>query len=189
METDVKSVTKKKPGSKSASITINNTAKADEISQIIHESFQFFNLDIVKTDEECAERLNWYFNLCHETGQIPTVEDMCLALGTIRSTVWNWEQGSKGETRMYMIKKAKEILAGIDAKLVSQGKIPQITYIFRAKNFFGMVDKQEHVIAPVINSVDYDTDSIRQRYAIDSPDSIDSIDSHASDSDSNSVDS
>ena len=45
-----------------------------------------------------------------------------------------------------MIKKAKQILAGIDAKLVSQGKIPQITYIFRAKNFFGMTDKQEVVL-------------------------------------------
>ena len=47
-----------------------------------------------------------------------------------------------------MIKKAKEILAGIDAKLVSQGKIPQITYIFRAKNFFGLSDKQEIVVTP-----------------------------------------
>ena len=47
-----------------------------------------------------------------------------------------------------MVKKAKEILAGIDAKLVSQGKIPQVTYIFRAKNFFGMRDQQEVVLTP-----------------------------------------
>ena len=47
-----------------------------------------------------------------------------------------------------MIKKAKEILAGIDAKLVSQGKIPQVTYIFRAKNFFGMKDQSEVVLTP-----------------------------------------
>ena len=47
-----------------------------------------------------------------------------------------------------MIKKAKEILAGIDAKLVSMGKIPQVTYIFRAKNFFGMKDQQDVVVTP-----------------------------------------
>ena len=47
-----------------------------------------------------------------------------------------------------MIKKAKEILAGIDAKLVSMGKIPQVTYIFRAKNFFGMKDQQDLVVTP-----------------------------------------
>ena len=54
----------------------------------------------------------------------------------------------KSKTRSDLIKKAKEILAGIDAKLVSQGKIPQITYIFRAKNFFGLTDKQEVVVTP-----------------------------------------
>lgn len=45
-------------------------------------------------------------------------------------------------------KKGKEILAGIDAKLVSMGKIPQVTYIFRAKNFFGMKDQQDLVVTP-----------------------------------------
>lgn len=139
----------KKRGAKSASIEVNNTAKRDEISQIIHESYRFFNLPIVQTDEECAERLNWYFTLCNNEGQLPTVEDMCLALGAVRQTVWNWEKGHGcSSARMDMIKKAKEILAGIDAKLVSQGKIPQITYIFRAKNFFGLSDKQEVVVTP-----------------------------------------
>lgn len=139
----------RKRGSKSASIEVNNSAKREEISQIIHETYRFFNLPIVQTDEECAERLNWYFTLCNEEGQLPTVEDMCLALGTTRTTVWRWENGQQcSSVRSDMIKKAKEILAGIDAKLVSQGKIPQITYIFRAKNFFGLSDKQELVLTP-----------------------------------------
>ena len=47
-----------------------------------------------------------------------------------------------------MIKKAKEILAGMDAELVSTGKIPQVTYIFRAKNFFGMRDQTDLVVTP-----------------------------------------
>lgn len=139
---------KRKRGSKSASIAATTTAKSEEISETIQESFQFFNRVIVKTDEECAERLNEYFNLCVSTGQIPTVEDMCLCLGTVRRTVWDWEQGTQGSARANMIKRAKEILAGIDAKLVSKGKIPQITYIFRAKNFFGMQDKTEFVLTP-----------------------------------------
>lgn len=138
----------KKRGSKSASISATTTANREEISQAIWESYQYFNRPLAKTDEECAQRLNDYFTQCNETGQIPTVEDMCLALGTVRRTVWDWEQGSQGATRAHMIKKAKEILAGIDAKLVSQGKIPQITYIFRAKNFFGLSDKQEVEISP-----------------------------------------
>lgn len=139
----------KKRGSKSASIEATTTAKKEEIAETIQESFQFFNRTIVRSDEECAERLNDYFKLCVEYGQIPTVEDMCLALGTVRSTVWRWENGDGcSSARQNMIKKAKEILAGIDAKLVSKGKIPQITYIFRAKNFFGMKDTQDLVLTP-----------------------------------------
>lgn len=139
----------KKRGSKSASIAETTTAKPAEIGQAIRESFQYFNRPIIKSNEECAQRLNEYFKQCSDTGQIPTVEDMALALGTIRETLWKWEHcmGCDAE-RSHMIKKAKEILAGIDAKLVSTGKIPQITYIFRAKNYFGLTDKQEVVVTP-----------------------------------------
>jgi hypothetical protein len=167
-EKQIMEIVQKKRGSKSASIEATTTARRDEISQVIAESFQYFNNRIVETDEECAERLNGYFVQCNETGQIPTVEDMCLCLGAVRSTVWNWEQGSLGTVRMNMIKKAKEILAGIDAKLVSMGKIPQITYIFRAKNFFGMTDKAEVVLTPNQQTDnDYDADAIRRRYLPD----------------------
>lgn len=138
----------KKRGSKSASVVANCTASKEEISQIIRESYQYFNLPIVKSDEECADRLNGYFRQCAEDGQIPTVESMCLALGTVRKVVWDWENGSLGPVRSNMIKKAKEILASIDAALVSRGKIPQVTYIFRAKNFFGMKDQQDITIRP-----------------------------------------
>lgn len=139
----------KKCGSKSASVTANCTAKKDDISRIVAESVQYFHREPVRTNEECAERLNQYFAQCAETGQIPTVEDMCLALGVTRQTVWKWENSQeRNRERSDMIKRAKEILAAIDAKLVSEGKIPQVTYIFRAKNFFGLRDQQEVVLTP-----------------------------------------
>ena len=47
-----------------------------------------------------------------------------------------------------MIKKSKEILAALDAELVSRGKIPQVTYIFRAKNFFQMSDSATITVIP-----------------------------------------
>ena len=141
-------VQKKKRGSKSASVEANCTATPSEISEILKNVLRWYPMEIVKTAEECAERLNLFFKTVQETGEIPTVEKMCLALGTVRNTVWAWEQGSLGPVRMHMIKKAKEILAAMDAELVSKGKIPQITYIFRAKNFFGLVDKQEYVLTP-----------------------------------------
>jgi hypothetical protein len=47
-----------------------------------------------------------------------------------------------------MIKNAKQIIAGIDAKLAAEGKIPQVVYIFRAKNFYGMKDQQDVIVTP-----------------------------------------
>ena len=41
----------KKRGSKSASVAATTTAKKEEISQVIQESFQYFNRPIVKSDE------------------------------------------------------------------------------------------------------------------------------------------
>jgi hypothetical protein len=141
-------IAKSNRGSKSASIEKTTTASNDEIKDILKNSLYWYKREIVKTDEECAERLNEFFARLAETGEIPTVEKMCLALGTVRSTVWEWEQGNQGQARSNMIKKAKEILASLDAELVSRGKIPQITYIFRAKNFFGMKDVQDYILTP-----------------------------------------
>lgn len=140
---------KPKKGSKSASVEANNTATNKDVSRILKNSLYWFNREIVKSDVECAERLNEFFNRMAHTGEIPTVEKMCLALGTVRQTVHDWEHNcTKGRARSDMIKKAKEILAAIDAEMVSEGKIPQVTYIFRAKNFFGMQDQQEVVLTP-----------------------------------------
>lgn len=157
----------KKRGSKSASVVENLEAKKEEIQRIVFESAQYFDRKPVQSDEECAERLNEYFAQCYREGQIPTVEDMALALGVVPATLWDWEHGrSRTPARAEMIKRAKGILQGIDAKLVSEGKIPQVTYIFRAKNFYGMRDQQEVVLTPNTDPLgeQKDPESMRQKY-------------------------
>ena len=139
----------KKRGSKSASITANLTAEPGEISQIIQNNFQYFNRKPPKDNDELAERLNGYFRECREQERIPTVENMALALGVTRGTLWDWEnRRNVNPERTAMIKKAKELMGAIDADLVAKGKIPQITYIFRAKNYYGMKDQQDVVLTP-----------------------------------------
>ena len=112
-------------GSKSASVTEHCTAKREEIRQIIQESYQFFNLPKVQTDEECAERLNAYFQLCAERGQLPTVEDMALSLGTIRQTLWEWEQGQKGPVRRDRIKKPRKSWPASTQNWSPRGRSPR----------------------------------------------------------------
>lgn len=120
---------------------VEKSEKKDEISRIVGESFQYFNRTRPESNEELRDRLNEYFQQCIDTGQIPTVEDMALSLGVCRATLWEWERNKNNFERAEIMRQAKEVLAGIDAKLVSEGKIPQVTYIFRAKNYFGMKDQ------------------------------------------------
>jgi len=143
-------IVKKKRGSKSASLAHNTRAKAEDIRRIGASLLKWYRMEKAVTDEEIRERLERYFVETLEAGEIPTVEEMCLALGYPRQTIWRWETGEEGSTpaRRDLIKKAKELLASFDAKMVQEGKINPVTYIFRAKNYFGLQDKQEYVLTP-----------------------------------------
>lgn len=134
--------------SKAPSLVGNFAGKDEDIAKVVKASTRYFGYTVCKDDNECMEMLNDFFKDMAENGEFPTVEKMALSLGTTRKTIWEWEHGSMGVVRSNIIKKAKEILASIDAELVNKNMIPQIVYIFRAKNFFGMVDKQEHVLTP-----------------------------------------
>ena len=143
------------------------------VSKLLNEVLVEYNQPKVKSDEELAERLNNYFIRCATTGQIPTVEEMCLSTGYSYWTCYDWETGkNKGfsNSTSQIIKKAKEMLKTFDAKLVIAGKLNFLAYCFRAKNYYGMVDKQEMVLTPNTNNEpDYDVEAIKKR--LSAPDS------------------
>ena len=157
---------KKKRGGKTASLKYNSSAKAGDIRRIGASLLKWYNMPKAVTDEEIAQRLEMYFVDTLERGEIPTVEEMSLALGYDRKTLWAWETGGEGSTptRRNLIKRAKEFLAGFDAKLVQENKVNPTTYIFRAKNYFGLKDEVEHVITPNNSLGEYaDPNEIQQR--------------------------
>lgn len=125
------------------------SANGEEVSDMLHSVMRWYGRKPVQTDEECAERLNEFFQTLAETGELPSTEKMALALGVTRQAIYYWETGQRGsKARQEMIQQAKELLAAMDAELVSRGKIPQVTYIFRAKNYFGMKDQTDVVVTP-----------------------------------------
>lgn len=131
------------------------------MAKSIENNLAFFNMGLkpVKSDEELCERLNYFFGECARTQQIPSVEKMANCLGYHRSTLFDWEAGrNKGfsSATSDIIKKAKQILAAIDADLAQEGKIQPVVYMFRSKNFYGMTDKQEVVVTPNNTLGDYD---------------------------------
>jgi len=131
--------------------------------------------DRAVTDEEIAERLDHYFERCFTIGEIPLVETMALALGYSVETLRRWELGLDGSTptRSVFIKRAKAMISSYDANMVTDGKINPVCYIFRSKNYYGMRDQVEHVVAPSdpLGAL-VDPDEIRERIEKQIPDPI-----------------
>lgn len=104
--------------------------------------------------EELAQRFNLLFEKCYEEGFIPNVEMLALASGWDRRSLWDIENGvsHKGDGMSDIIKKAKEYIGSIEASLALDGEINPTVYIFRAKNYQGLSDKQEIEVKPVIDN-------------------------------------
>ncbi|OQB14293.1 MAG: hypothetical protein BWY15_01148 [Firmicutes bacterium ADurb.Bin193] len=120
-------------------------------SGLLQETLRAYRQPKVNNDIELAERIDKYFEMCAKTGQIPTVEELCLSTGYAESTIWDWETGRRGgfsSDTAEIIKKAKDFLKTFDAKLVISGQLNFLTYCFRAKNYYGMVEKTEVVVTP-----------------------------------------
>jgi len=99
------------------------------------------------SDDAVEERISDYFNYSIAEGLKPNIEGLAMALGIDRRTLWTWETGQThakmDSTRMDMIKKAKDYIAFLMSDMVMDNKINPITWIFYAKNYFGMKDTQD----------------------------------------------
>lgn len=120
-------------------------------SQTLQEIFKWYKMPRVESDDECEERLIYFFETCILTGELPTVEKLSLALGVTHETVWKWERGNLGKRRSHLIKKAKHYIASYDAQMVANGKMQPVAYIFRAKNYYGMRDQVDYNIQQEID--------------------------------------
>lgn len=121
-----------------------------------------------KNDDELCERLEWFFQTCAETSQLPTVEKMCLALSWSRQHVFEMEVGNRpgfSSATSDILKKAKNLIASLDAELAQEGKIQPVVYMFRAKNYYGMKDQQDVVVTPNPAGDFQDRATIEAKYA------------------------
>lgn len=144
----------------------------DLIKIFTQETLQAFRHEAVKTDEELITRLEEYFTTVEHTGQIPTIEEMLLTTGmteaVARGMLNGRIQGLQGSTNTrHILQAGYDFIKAIDAKLVISGKMNFLAYCFRAKNYYGMVDKVEHVITPnAEDQIDLDVDELSRKYGI-----------------------
>lgn len=125
--------------------------KQQLISRLVRETIRTYKMPRVQSDDELEQRLAEYFQHCAETGERPTVEQMAQCTGYTPDTVYDWETGRRNgfsPDTATIIKKAKAFLRVFDAKMVAEGALNPVVYIFRAKNYYGMKDQQDLVVAP-----------------------------------------
>lgn len=101
----------------------------------------------IDDDKQVEDRINLYFNYTAEAGIKPSIEGLALALGISRKTIWDWDNERRraqvSGSRADIIKKAKDFIALLINDAALDNKIYPSTWIFYAKNYFGMSDKQE----------------------------------------------
>lgn len=181
--TDEVQVIKKKPRGGNSPVIGDNgleTMPGDN-AKFMRVNMVLFNMEKIElTDIEAVQnRLNEYFALYAENDMKPTVAGMAMALGLDRRQLWaiRNDQPANGQGYKYAlpqgvsdsIKKAYILMENLWESYMNSGKINPVSGIFLGKNNYGYQDKTEYVLTPnTQQDNDYDPDSIRQRYLIDS---------------------
>jgi hypothetical protein len=140
-----------------------------ESNKAIMELLYEASLPKVRSDEELYTRFVEYFQRCAQTSRIPTIEEAMLCTG------YSWiamQKTRAGERKIgwatsqtpEIIEWAVELCKTYDAKMVMAGKLPQVPYIFRSKNFYGMRDQVEQVVVQVSPDVKPSLEDIAKRY-------------------------
>lgn len=130
----------------------NENVEPDAKSRALRRTMLIKSLNTSRctTSQELADRFDKLFEMCFHNNFIPTVEALALCSGWDRRTIHDIETGvsHKGDGMSDVIKNAKDFIATLEAELARDGEINSTVYIFRAKNYFGMTDKQEVVVTP-----------------------------------------
>lgn len=175
------------PASKS-SLMLEDGDNAKFTSMNLH----FMNLPKIDLHDEEAvqDRLNEYFNLMVDSDMKPSVSGMAMALGIDRRRLWEIKTGNtQGSGAMGglsslpqgvtdLVKKAYQLLECLWEDYMLNGKINPMAGVFLGVNNYGYQDVKKVDVTPVLpdsnKDNDYDPDSIRERYLIDSGNDSDS---------------
>jgi len=151
---------------------VSTTAGREAVGAALNELAIEFNQPKVMSDKQLRERLNQYLNRCVRAKQYPTVEEGLLSTGYSKQFMLDIARG-KARGRYFtpeaaeIITKFLDIVAALDAKMVMTGVAPQIPYIYRSKNFYGMSDKTEVEVAVAAPEEELDAEEIAKRYVIE----------------------
>lgn len=133
-------------------------------------------------DDEAEKRIGEYFNLCALKGEMPLFETMCLYLGFSDDKGKQYASGEGCSGRMTkLMQNALTVLKAAEGKAVYAGKIRDVPYIWRSKQYFGYREPNSKIEDLLLGNVLKELPSeasIAKRY-------LEDIDEEGEDNDSN----
>ena len=97
---------------------------------------------LFKSREECQEEIEGYFKLCYDYNVIPTVASMSTYLGMGRQYLYDIINNQDSDFTD-ILKSAVETCQSYQELPALDGTLSAPTWIFTAKNYFGMKDTQD----------------------------------------------
>ena len=113
----------------------------------------------VQTDKELEEKAREFFDYCASIEMYPTIEAFSLYIGYEVHAISEWAAGRKplrhdipGESTASITNRIKCTFAALDGYLAMDGSANTVAYIFRAKNYYDMVneDRISHSVESAI---------------------------------------
>lgn len=115
-------------------------SKPGELSQMTRQAMELANWERIdiKDADQIEERCKEYFSYCIERDIRPFVEGLCLALGTNRQSLVNWEH--EKSRRGDCIRKSKQTIKALLERWGLENRLNPATLIFLYKNIAGYKD-------------------------------------------------
>ncbi|MFQ9922091.1 MAG: terminase small subunit [Beduini sp.] len=100
----------------------------------------------INSAEEFNMAFTEYIELCYQGGMNPTINGLATFIGITKNTLSSWENGQLGNEIAYEVRLAHQFIEEFDDAKAQDGEVRDAVYIWRSKNYHGMVDKVETTI-------------------------------------------
>lgn len=162
LDDSVKPVPKGPPQVRGRQQIINDPAAREYGANVLSDLRKAMRMPHVNSNQELMGRIDRYFDIVQNRRVPPSVEEMALYCGYSVATLNDWKTGKNhgfsdrpepGLTTSEIIKKAFDLIHAYHANMAQIGQENTLVYIFRAKCYHGMVEKQEISISPENNGL------------------------------------
>lgn len=150
------------------------TATADQMANAVNSKIKWLQfsqaLGRPQTDDEVWTRINDFWKICAETGEVPQKSDFYMYMNISPQMFQRWKAGEGcSSRRAEMMAMFDEMYNSVRDTLANQGLIEKISYIWQSKNHQGYREpKQEYEItnsSPMVGFNDIQT--IENKYGND----------------------